>query len=42
MHRRGVLLTLVLLLGALATPAALAQSKDQKEAKVTLLVSGMT
>ena len=42
MHRRGVLLTLVLLLGGLVTPAALAQSKDQKEEKVTLLVSGMT
>ena len=46
MHRRGALLSIGLLLGGLLAPAALPQSKDQKdqpkEATVTLLVSGMT
>jgi hypothetical protein len=42
MHRRGALLSIGLLLGGLLAPAALPQSKDQKEAKVTLMVTGMT
>jgi hypothetical protein len=39
MDRRGALLGIGLLLLA---PAALPQAKDQKEAKVTLIVTGMT
>ena len=45
MHRRGALLSLGLLLAGLLAPAALPQSKDQKdqkEATVTLIVTGMT
>ena len=42
MDRRGALLGLGLLLAGLLAPAALPQAKDQKEAKVTLVVTGMT